>query len=84
MVDVGHALNGLAQRILDLVAAEREALADLSASFPALCTLETFPNKSVEGRDIHFVKIANGTGPDRPRVVLLGGVHARNPHRRMR
>ncbi len=33
-----------------------EALADLSASFPSLCTLETFPNKSVEGRDIHFVK----------------------------
>jgi hypothetical protein len=54
-----------------------EALADLSASFPALCTLETFPNKSVEGRDIHFVKIANGTGLDRPRVAFLGGVHAR-------
>ena len=28
--EVGHALNGLAQRILDLVAAERESLADLS------------------------------------------------------
>ncbi|MGH3964906.1 MAG: M14 family zinc carboxypeptidase [Pseudonocardiaceae bacterium] len=54
-----------------------DALADLSASFPTLCTLEAFPNKSVEGRDIHFIKIANGTGSDRPRVVFLGGVHAR-------
>jgi hypothetical protein len=54
-----------------------DALADLPASFPTLCSLEKFPNKSVEGRDIHFVKIANGTGPDRPRVLFLGGVHAR-------
>lgn len=53
------------------------ALADLAASFPALCTLETFPNKSVEGRDIHFIKIANGGGPNRPKVLFLGGVHAR-------
>ncbi|WP_431676394.1 M14 family zinc carboxypeptidase [Kitasatospora sp. KL5] len=53
------------------------ALADLAASFPALCTLDRFPNKSVEGRDIHFIKIANGSGSNRPVVVLIGGVHAR-------
>ncbi len=54
-----------------------DALADLAASFPTTCTIEAFPNRSVEGRDIHFVKIASGTGSDRPVALFLGGVHAR-------
>ncbi len=55
-----------------------EALADLAASFPAVCTLETFPHTSADGdQRIHFIKIANGTGPNRPRLLFVGGVHAR-------
>lgn len=53
------------------------ALADLAATFPALCTLGEFPHRSVENREIHFIRIANAPQNGRPAVVLTGGVHAR-------
>ncbi|MCU7821144.1 M14 family zinc carboxypeptidase [Kitasatospora sp. DSM 101779] len=53
------------------------ALADLAATFPALCTLGEFPNRSVENREIHYIRIANAPQNGRPAVVLTGGVHAR-------
>lgn len=66
------------QLTLPLTPAQIEAaLADLAASFPSMCTLRPFPHRSVEGRDIHFVTLARGDGADRPQVVVLGGVHAR-------
>ncbi|MFD0352016.1 M14 family zinc carboxypeptidase [Kitasatospora aburaviensis] len=42
-----------------------------------MCTLGEFPNRSVENREIHFVRIANAPQNGRPAVVLTGGVHAR-------
>ncbi|MEV6975010.1 M14 family zinc carboxypeptidase [Kitasatospora sp. NPDC093806] len=69
------------------------ALVDLALTFPSLCTRIAFPNRSVEDRPIHFIRIADGSAggpsgrpsdgppgesPDgRPVVVLTGGVHAR-------
>jgi murein tripeptide amidase MpaA len=53
-----------------------DALADLAASFPALCTRTVFAGKTSEGRSHSYIKIAHGTGA-RPAVLVTGGVHAR-------
>jgi carboxypeptidase T len=49
----------------------------LAASYPTIFQLIALPEQSVEGRTIHALKIANGSGPDRRGVLFLGGVHAR-------
>lgn len=49
----------------------------LAATYSSLTELITLPEQSVEQRTIHALKIANGTGPARRGVLLLGGVHAR-------
>jgi Zinc carboxypeptidase len=53
------------------------ALSDLAATFPGVCTREKLPFQSHKGSDIHAIKIANVGAPDRPTVVLVGGVHGR-------
>jgi hypothetical protein len=53
-----------------------DALLDLDATFAA-CTREKLPFPSHEGRDIHAIKIAKVAAPDRPTVVLVGGMHGR-------
>ncbi|MEU4644831.1 M14 family zinc carboxypeptidase [Micromonospora sp. NPDC023814] len=54
-----------------------DALADLAASFPALCTRTVFPAETAGGRTHSYVRIANGSGPNRPAALIVGGVHAR-------
>lgn len=49
----------------------------LAATYSSLTELITLPEQSVEQRTIHALKIANGTGPSRRGILLLGGVHAR-------
>jgi len=39
--------------------------------------LISLPNQTWEGRGCHALKIANGTGPGRPGIYFIGGVHAR-------
>src|SRR6266571_8087479 len=48
-----------------------------SAPFTSFTQLMTLPNPTWEGRTTHAIKVANGGGPNRPGVFLLGGVHAR-------
>ena len=58
-------------------AAIEGALAHLADTYPSIFQLITLPEPSVEGRTIHAVKIASGTGADRRGVLFIGGVHAR-------
>jgi hypothetical protein len=53
------------------------AMQDLATNFPTLCTLIKLPETTWENREVHCIKIANGTGGGRPRVLFAGGVHAR-------
>jgi murein tripeptide amidase MpaA len=48
-----------------------------SAPYSSFTQLITLPNPTWEGRQCHAIKIANGSGPGRPGVYFLGGVHAR-------
>ena len=48
-----------------------------SAPFTSFTQLITLPNATWEGRQCHAVKIANGSGPGRPAVCFIGGLHAR-------
>jgi hypothetical protein len=41
------------------------------------CTLVASTHPSREGKTIHYLRIADGTGADRPSILLIGGVHAR-------
>jgi carboxypeptidase T len=43
----------------------------------AFTQLIALPNKTWEGRECHAIKIANGSGAQRPGIYFLGGVHAR-------
>jgi carboxypeptidase T len=58
-------------------AAIEGAVQYLASAYPALFQLITLPEQSVEGRTIHALKLANGSGPGRRGVLFLGGVHAR-------
>jgi hypothetical protein len=53
-----------------------DALADLAATFPDYCTRTVLPGTTSRGRRQSYLKIANASG-DRPGVLVLGGVHAR-------
>jgi murein tripeptide amidase MpaA len=48
-----------------------------SPPFTAITELITLPELTWEGRQCHGMKIASGSGPQRPGVYFLGGVHAR-------
>lgn len=49
----------------------------LASKYPSICQLIVLPEQSHEGRTIRAVKIAGGTAADRPGVLFIGGVHAR-------
>ncbi|MGB8909461.1 MAG: M14 family metallopeptidase, partial [Candidatus Cybelea sp.] len=48
-----------------------------SAPYTGFTQLITLPNLTWEGRQCRAIKIANGTGPNRPGVYFLGGIHSR-------
>jgi carboxypeptidase T len=48
-----------------------------SAPYTAFTQLFALPNLTWEGRQCHAIKIAGGSGGNRPGVYFLGGVHAR-------
>jgi hypothetical protein len=48
-----------------------------SAPYTGFTQLVTLPNLTWEGRQCHAIKIASGSGPSRPAVYLLGGIHSR-------
>ena len=50
------------------------AVATPYAGFTELIAL---PNATWEGRQCHAIKVANGSGPGRPGVYFLGGIHSR-------
>ena len=54
-----------------------QELANLASANPTLVTLKTAPRKSVEGRDIKYVEIANdvGTYDGRPVYFMMGSIH---------
>lgn len=51
------------------------ALQSLAAEYPELTELIELPHRTHEGRRVRCLRI--GTDPQRPGVLLLGGVHAR-------
>ncbi len=59
------------------VAAIESSMRYLSSAYPSLCQLITAAEPSVQGRAIHAIKLASGTGPNRRGMLALGGVHAR-------
>jgi murein tripeptide amidase MpaA len=61
-----------------LTAAGIEAgLQYLTTTYPSLCRLVLLPEASREGRTSRAVRIGSGTGADRPGVLLIAGLHAR-------
>jgi murein tripeptide amidase MpaA len=58
----------------DEIAAGVRALAD---NYGDRCRLVELPNPSVEGRPVLALAIGDRCGPDRPTVIIVGGVHAR-------
>jgi murein tripeptide amidase MpaA len=53
------------------------ALGSLANQYPALVTLISLPERSVQGRTCHAVKIAHGSSATRRGVLFIGGLHAR-------
>jgi carboxypeptidase T len=49
----------------------------ISAPYTSFSQLITLPNLTWEGRQCHAIKIANGTGSNRPGIYFLGGIHSR-------
>ena len=49
----------------------------LSLTYPALCTRQSVPHTTYEGRSTHVLRIRAGTRSNRPAIMLIGGVHAR-------
>jgi murein tripeptide amidase MpaA len=49
----------------------------LAAWFPQLCTRIELPNRSIQGRRIHALRMRAGGGSNRRGVLLVGGMHAR-------
>jgi murein tripeptide amidase MpaA len=62
---------------LNVVEVESALSVASSAPYTAITQLITLPNLTWDGRQCHAIKIANGSGPGRPGVYFLGGVHAR-------
>lgn len=53
------------------------AIANLAAAYPALTSLVTLPNASIEGRTSHALRISSGGFGTRDTFVVISGVHAR-------
>ena len=51
------------------------ALLLLETNYPSLITRIKLPHETREGRTTHAVKIANGSGPNRVGICLIGGLH---------
>ena len=49
----------------------------LAQFFPQQCSRFTLPERSIEGRPVHAVRLRAGSGPQRRGVLLIGGTHAR-------
>jgi carboxypeptidase T len=49
----------------------------LANTYPPICQLIVLPEQSYEGRTIRAVKIASRADGNRPGVLFIGGVHAR-------
>ncbi|MDP8970340.1 MAG: M14 family metallopeptidase [Actinomycetota bacterium] len=58
-------------------AAVEAALQRLASTYPSICQVVTLPEPSIEGRTIHALRIGGGNGDDRPGLLVLAGVHAR-------
>jgi hypothetical protein len=52
------------------------ALQDLASTFGSLCTRTVFGTPTFEGRKHSYIKIANGSGANRPAILVIAGVHA--------
>jgi hypothetical protein len=54
-----------------------QELANLASANPSLVTLKTAPRKSVEGREVKYVEIANNVGAydGRPVYFMMGSIH---------
>lgn len=54
-----------------------QELANLASANPTLVTLKTAPNKSVQGRDVKYVEIANNVSVQdgRPVYFMMGSIH---------
>lgn len=56
-------------------------IVSLSVSFPAICKRQDMspPTFSLthDGKTMSYLKIGNGVGPNRPRVLITTGIHAR-------
>jgi murein tripeptide amidase MpaA len=59
------------------VAGIESSLQYLSSSYPSICQLIQLPEQTWEKRTSRAVKIANGSDGNRPGILLIGGVHAR-------
>jgi murein tripeptide amidase MpaA len=59
--------------------AEVESALSVASGPPndGITQLITLPNPTWENRTCHAIKIANGSGPTRPGILFIGGVHAR-------
>jgi hypothetical protein len=53
------------------------ALVNLQATHPELCHLIALPEKTFEGRACHALRIAKDYRKEKPGILILGGVHAR-------
>jgi murein tripeptide amidase MpaA len=53
------------------------ALSNLATRFSSLCTRDVMPEATHQGRKPAFLKIANGSGANRPAILFTGGIHAR-------
>ncbi len=62
---------------LNVTEVESALSAATAAPYSSFTQLITLPNLTWEGRQCHAIKIANGSGGNRPGVYFLGGVHAR-------
>jgi hypothetical protein len=52
------------------------ALADLAATYGALCQRTVFKPPTSGGHEHSYIKIANASGANRPAILIIGGVHA--------
>jgi murein tripeptide amidase MpaA len=53
-----------------------KALEDLATTYGALCQRTVFGTTTARGKQHSYIKIANGSGANRPAVLIIGGVHA--------
>lgn len=59
------------------VAGIESSLQYLSDTYPSICQAIQLPEQTSEKRTSRAIKIANGSDANRPGILLLGGVHAR-------